>query len=82
MLTLLARSFGRVSRMWAASALLLVGFQGWLGGVVVQSELAAWIVTVHMVVALVIGLLIYRGSSASTAREPRMAEPSVIAGPR
>jgi ABC-2 type transport system permease protein len=26
-LTLLARSFGRVSRMWAASALLLVGFQ-------------------------------------------------------
>jgi cytochrome c oxidase assembly protein subunit 15 len=41
-------------------AFLLVGFQGWLGGVVVQQELAAWIVTVHMVVALVIvSLLLY-----------------------
>jgi cytochrome c oxidase assembly protein subunit 15 len=42
------------------AAFLLVGFQGWLGGVVVQQELAAWIVTVHMVVALVIvSLLLY-----------------------
>ena len=42
------------------TAFLLVGFQGWLGGVVVQHELAAWIVTVHMVVALVIvSLLLY-----------------------
>ena len=42
------------------TAFLLVGFQGWLGGVVVQQELAAWIVTVHMVVALVIvSLLLY-----------------------
>jgi len=42
------------------SAFLLVGFQGWLGGVVVQQELTAWIVTVHMVVALVIvSLLLY-----------------------
>jgi cytochrome c oxidase assembly protein subunit 15 len=42
------------------AAVLLVAFQGWLGGVVVQSELAAWIVTVHMVVALVIvSLLLY-----------------------
>ena len=42
------------------AAFLLVGFQGWLGGVVVQQELAAWIVTTHMVVALVIvSLLLY-----------------------
>ncbi|HUE89934.1 MAG TPA: COX15/CtaA family protein [Vicinamibacterales bacterium] len=42
------------------AAFLLVGFQGWLGGVVVQQELAAWIVTVHLVVALVIvSLLLY-----------------------
>ncbi len=42
------------------AAFLLVGFQGWLGGVVVQQELAAWIVTVHMVVALVIvSMLLY-----------------------
>ena len=42
------------------AAFLLVGFQGWLGGVVVLQELAAWLVTLHMVVALVIvSLLLY-----------------------
>lgn len=42
------------------AAFLLVGFQGWLGGVVVQHELAAWLVTIHLVVALVIvSLLLY-----------------------
>jgi cytochrome c oxidase assembly protein subunit 15 len=42
------------------AAFLLVGFQGWLGGVVVQQELAAWLVTVHMLIALVIvSLLLY-----------------------
>ena len=34
--------------------MLLTGFQGWLGGRVVAHELAAWIVTAHLVVALVI----------------------------
>jgi cytochrome c oxidase assembly protein subunit 15 len=42
------------------AAFLLVGFQGWLGGVVVQEELAPWLVTVHLIVALVIvSLLLY-----------------------
>ncbi len=41
--------------LWTTiGAFLLVGFQGWLGGRVVAHELAAWIVTVHMMVALVI----------------------------
>jgi heme a synthase len=41
-------------------ALLLVGFEGWLGGVVVQQDLAAWIVTAHLIVALIIvSLLLY-----------------------
>jgi cytochrome c oxidase assembly protein subunit 15 len=41
-------------------AVLLVGFQGWLGGVVVKSELEAWIITAHMVTAMVlVCLLIY-----------------------
>lgn len=41
-------------------AFLLVGFQGWLGSVVVSTNLAPWMVTVHMVVALVIVcLLVY-----------------------
>jgi len=41
--------------LWpVVAAVLLTGFQGWLGGRVVAHELAAWIVTVHMLVALVI----------------------------
>jgi cytochrome c oxidase assembly protein subunit 15 len=41
--------------LWTmVAALLLTGFQGWLGGRVVANELAPWIVTVHMIVALVI----------------------------
>jgi cytochrome c oxidase assembly protein subunit 15 len=35
-------------------AVVLTGFQGWLGGRVVAHDLAAWIVTVHMLVALLI----------------------------
>ena len=47
--------------VWTTTiALLLTAFQGWLGGRVVAHELAAWIVTVHMIVALVIvQLLLY-----------------------
>jgi cytochrome c oxidase assembly protein subunit 15 len=42
------------------AALLLTGYEGWLGGRVVAHELAPWIVTVHLVVALVIvSLLLY-----------------------
>jgi cytochrome c oxidase assembly protein subunit 15 len=41
--------------LWTiVAALLLTGFQGWLGGRVVAHDLAAWIVTVHMIVALFI----------------------------
>jgi MFS family permease len=41
-----------------------------------------WFFIGGMAVALVIGLLIYRGASASTAHERQAAEPSVVAGPR
>src|SRR5688572_26842534 len=53
------RRTGRI--FWPTlAAFVLVGFEGWLGGVVVQNELAAWIVTVHLLVALVIvSLLLY-----------------------
>jgi len=33
---------------------VLVGFQAWLGGIVVSTNLVAWIVTVHMLLALAI----------------------------
>lgn len=42
------------------AAFILVGFQGWIGSKVVSSNLAHWMVTIHMLIALVIvGLLIY-----------------------
>lgn len=41
-------------------ALFLVGFQGWLGAKVVSSVLAAWLITLHMLLAIVIvGVLLY-----------------------
>jgi heme a synthase len=47
--------------LWpSVAAFLAVGYQGWLGGRVVAHGLAPWIVTVHLVVALVIvSLLLY-----------------------
>jgi len=47
--------------LWTTvAAFLLVGFQGWLGGRVVTYGLTPWIVTVHLMVALVIvQLLLY-----------------------
>ncbi len=46
-------------------AFILVGFQGWVGSKVVSSELASWMITIHMVIALVIvALLIYTINSS------------------
>jgi cytochrome c oxidase assembly protein subunit 15 len=56
--------------LWTSiAALLLTGFQGWLGGRVVAHELAPWIVTVHLIVALVIvQLLLYATVTAWSVR--------------
>jgi heme a synthase len=34
--------------------LILIGFQGWLGSIVVSTNLVAWIITVHLLIALAI----------------------------
>ncbi len=48
-------------------AFLLVGFQGWIGAKVVSSNLSYWMVTIHMLIALVIvGLLIYTITRSQT----------------
>jgi len=56
------------------AALLLTGFQGWLGGRVVAHELAAWIVTVHMIVALVIVQMLLYVTVASGAQGAQGAQ--------
>lgn len=41
-------------------AFVLVGFQGWIGSIVVSTNLLQWIITVHMLLALlIVCLLIY-----------------------
>ncbi|NCD70521.1 COX15/CtaA family protein [Mucilaginibacter agri] len=47
--------------------LILVGFQGWLGSIVVSTNLTSWIVTVHMLLALaILAVSIYTYHLAST----------------
>ena len=57
--------------LWpTAAALLLTGYEGWLGGRVVAHELAPWIVTAHLVVAIVIVLLLLYATVYASYRRP------------
>jgi cytochrome c oxidase assembly protein subunit 15 len=54
-------SYWKEDRVVTSIALLnfvAVGFQGWLGSIVVSTNLMPWIITVHMILALVIVLLL------------------------
>ncbi|HQZ38628.1 MAG TPA: COX15/CtaA family protein [Vicinamibacterales bacterium] len=52
------------------AALLLTGYEGWLGGRVVAHELAPWIVTAHLVVAIAIVLLLLYATVYALYRRP------------
>ena len=59
--------------------LFLVGFQGWLGSIVVSTNLVDWIVTVHMLLALVIlALTIYNYHLAKVQSKPQIITKPVI----
>lgn len=51
------------------AALILVIFQGWLGSIVVSTNLLPWMVTVHMLPALVIVALLIYAAYATTGQE-------------
>jgi cytochrome c oxidase assembly protein subunit 15 len=54
--------------------LILVGFQGWLGSIVVSTNLVAWIVTVHMLLALaILALAIYSYHTSKVYTRPKLA---------
>lgn len=57
--------------LWTTiAAFLLVGYEGWLGGRVVAHELAPWIVTAHLIVAIVIVQLLLYSTSTSFETQP------------
>ncbi len=52
---------------WSLACFLLVLFQGWIGSIVVSTNLLPWMVTVHMIIAMVIMfILIYLVYKVST----------------
>ncbi len=60
--------------LWTTiAAFLLVGFEGWLGGRVVAHELAAWIVTAHLIVAIIIVQLLLYATYASGVTSAKSA---------
>lgn len=63
------------------AAFLLVGYEGWLGGRVVAHELAPWIVTAHLIVAVVIvQLLLYATFQAMAPQSTSTSDSTIGTG--
>jgi cytochrome c oxidase assembly protein subunit 15 len=63
---------GRKITLVALATFLLVGFQGWIGSIVVSTNLTAWTITVHMFLALlIVALLVYLVNESSEHTEIR-----------
>ncbi|MFN3561874.1 MAG: COX15/CtaA family protein [Chloroherpetonaceae bacterium] len=75
---LAVKNFSKRVRILVPSlaALVLVAFQGWLGKIVVSSDLHPFIVTLHLVMALVIVSILI--NVAIQARELRNPEPDTL----
>lgn len=60
-------------------AFILVGFQGWIGAKVISTNLAHWMITLHMLIALIIvGLLIYTVTRSQDFVIPQLqADPTI-----
>lgn len=58
------------------AAFLLVGFQGWLGGVVVKSKLMPGMITLHLVCAILLFCLLIAIAMGACSRWPSLALPS------
>lgn len=55
---------------WSLFNVFLVGFQGWLGSIVVSTNLLAWIVTLHMLIAIaILAIAIYTYYGAKVLRD-------------
>lgn len=72
------------SLFYGASALLvLVLFQGWFGSIVVSTNLTPWTVTIHMFLAIVMGLLLVwlvQRAGEGNAALPGSMKPWLLAG--
>jgi len=66
----------RVITLSAGLAFVLVLFQGWLGGQVVQSGLSEGLITLHMMLAMVIVTILLFTAFRSTGRDMHLLVPS------
>ncbi|MDN3551704.1 COX15/CtaA family protein [Mucilaginibacter aquaedulcis] len=58
---------------------ILVGFQAWLGSIVVSTNLVAWIVTVHMLLALaILAIVIYTYHKARVIDNPALKTSTLV----